>query len=83
MPSKPRRHVFFGRLAMARVIVNLTDQELEALRKMAAREVRPMREQARFLIIRALDSEQVISNATKSAQRSTTVDSAVNDVAAK
>ena len=42
---------------MRRVIVNLNEKELQALRDMAARDVRPIREQARYLIIRGLVAE--------------------------
>lgn len=39
---------------MARITVNLSAAEREALRVQAERELRPMRDQARYLIVRGL-----------------------------
>lgn len=47
---------------MYRVIVNLTEQEWQALLRMAERELRGLREQARYLIIQGLAAEITTAN---------------------
>ncbi len=42
---------------MTRIIVYLSERELEALQRLAERDLRGLREQARFLIVRGLAAE--------------------------
>ena len=44
---------------MTRVIVHLSKQEFDALRAQAARDVRELRDQARWLIVRGLAAEPI------------------------
>jgi hypothetical protein len=44
---------------MTRVIVNLNESEWRALREQSERELRPVRDQARYIIIRSLAADLV------------------------